>query len=117
MTTSTDREQRLRLLYRAFNTRDIDTVLAAMAPDVEWPNGWEGGQLMGRDEVRAYWERQWAEVRATVDPRAFDERPDGTIEVSVRQVVRDPSGTVLSRTDVRHVYELADGLVRRMRVA
>jgi ketosteroid isomerase-like protein len=56
--TAPSREEPLRALYRAFNARDVDTVLAAMAEDVDWPNGWEGGRVVGHEAVRRYWERQ-----------------------------------------------------------
>jgi hypothetical protein len=49
------REELLRSPYQAFNTRDIDSALAAMAPDVDWANGWEGGRVVGHDAVRDYW--------------------------------------------------------------
>src|SRR5258705_6728346 len=39
----------LRELYASFNARDIDAVLARLAPDVDWPNGMEGGRVHGRD--------------------------------------------------------------------
>ena len=54
-------------VYSAFNARDVDTVLAAMSADVDWPNGWEGGRIYGREGVRDYWTRQWA---ATAPQRA-----------------------------------------------
>ena len=112
---SSSRSQRLLELYEAFNARDIDRVLAAMRADVQWPNGWEGGRLEGRDAVRDYWTRQWAEARLVLTPVRSRERDDGRTEVTVRQVARDPSGVVLAREEVRHVYELDDdGLVRRM---
>ena len=114
--TAPNREELLRCLYRAFNARDIDTVLAAMTPDVDWPNGWEGGRVVGHDAVRRYWERQWAEIRARVEPRGIRERPDGTVEVGVHQVFRDPGGALLGVGDVRHVYTFAGGLVQRMDV-
>jgi ketosteroid isomerase-like protein len=41
--------------YAAFNARDIESVLAVMHPDVDWPNGWERGRVRGHDEVRKYW--------------------------------------------------------------
>ena len=107
---------RLRTLYQAFNDRDLDAVTAAMTEDVDWPNGWEGGRLAGRDQVRRYWERQWATVRATAVVRTIQERPDGTVEVRVRQVFRGPDGTVLERSEAVHVHELEGDLVRRMRV-
>ncbi|MCP3782577.1 nuclear transport factor 2 family protein [Micromonospora sp. A3M-1-15] len=48
-----DQQRRLTDLYLAFNQRDIPALLAAMASDVRWPNGWEGGTVRGHDEVRA----------------------------------------------------------------
>jgi hypothetical protein len=111
-----DREAHLRRLYQAFNERDLETVLAAMTPDVDWPNGWEGGRLVGHDGVRDYWERQWEQVRPTTTVRRVVERPDGTVEARVRLVVRDPAGGVLTRTDAVHVYEFAGDLVRRMTI-
>ncbi|SDD27536.1 SnoaL-like domain-containing protein [Geodermatophilus telluris] len=111
-----DRAARLRALYRAFTARDLDAVLAAMSPDVDWPNGWEGGRVHGHDGVRAYWERQWAQIRPLLRPTGVQERPDGSVAVTVAMTVRDPGGTVLSRETVRHVYRFAGDLVRRMDV-
>lgn len=31
--------------YTAFEARDIDSALAAMHPDVDWPNGMERGTV------------------------------------------------------------------------
>src|SRR3712207_8500149 len=78
--TAPDRQESLRALYRAFNARDVDTVLAAMAPDVDWPNGWQGGRVVGHDAVRRYCARQWAEIRPRVEPTGIRERPDGTVD-------------------------------------
>ena len=114
--TAPDRQESLRALYRAFNARDVDTVLAAMAPDVDWPNGWQGGRVVGHDAVRRYWARQWAEIRPRVEPTGIRERPDGTVEVAVHQVVRDRSGALLVVADVRHVYTFTGDLVLRMDV-
>jgi hypothetical protein len=111
-----DRETLLHSLYDAFNARDIDTVVAAMSPDVDWPNGWEGGRVVGHDAVRRHWERQWADFRPTVRPTTISERSDGTVEVGVHQVVRDRTGTVLAVADVRHVYAFDGDLVDRMDV-
>jgi ketosteroid isomerase-like protein len=111
-----EREPRLRSLYAAFNARNVDAVLAAMTPDVDWPNGWEGGRVVGRDQVRDYWERQWAEIDSTAEPTAIRERPDGEVEVSVHVVGRDPAGTVLFDDEVRHVYAFRGELVERMTI-
>ena len=111
-----DRQALLRSLYEAFNARDIDTVVGAMSPAVDWPNGWQGGRVVGHDAVRRYWERQWAEIRPNVRPTTLCERDDGRIEVNVHQVIRDRNGTILDIADVRHVYAFEGDLVRRMDV-
>jgi ketosteroid isomerase-like protein len=110
------REEQLRALYEAFNDRDVDRCLAAMTPDVDWANGWEGGRVVGRDAVRDYWQRQWAEINSTAEPTAVTERPDGTIEVAVHLVARDKTGKVLNDAEGRHVYEFRGDLVARMTI-
>jgi ketosteroid isomerase-like protein len=106
----------LRSLYRAFNARDTDRLLAAMTPDVDWPNGWEGGRVIGHAAVRDYWQRQWDAIDPTVEPTGISERADGALEVTVHQVVRDKAGAVLADREVRHVYAFRGGLVRRMEI-
>jgi ketosteroid isomerase-like protein len=112
-----DHGQTLAGLYAAFNRRDIDAVLAALHPDVDWPNAWEGGRVLGRDAVRAYWERQFKEISGRVDPTGFSVEDDGVVVVEVHQVVHDArSGDLLDDTRVRHRYRFEDGLVVRMDV-
>jgi ketosteroid isomerase-like protein len=103
-------------LYAAFNARDIDAALAAMHPDVDWPNAWEGGRVHGHEAVREYWTRQFAAIDPHVEPRSFTRTEDGRIAVEVHQVVRSPAGEVLADRTVTHVYALRDGLVERMDV-
>ncbi|HET6566971.1 MAG TPA: nuclear transport factor 2 family protein [Rhodothermales bacterium] len=83
-------------LYAAFNARDIDTVLAAMAPDVVWANGMEGGHVHGTAAVRQYWTRQWESIDPHVDPARVTEDDAGQIVVDVQQVVRDRAGVVIA---------------------
>ncbi len=109
-----EHEQMLRSTYAAFNERDIEVALAAMHPDVDWPNGFEGGREHGRDAVREYWRRQFEQVDSRADPVGFAEDPEGRTVVEVHQVVRDPEGALLADERVRHVYTLRDGLVVRM---
>jgi nuclear transport factor 2 (NTF2) superfamily protein len=109
-----DQERLLGRIYAAFNRRDIDSVLAAMHPAVDWPNGWEGGRVHGRDEVRSYWTRQWAAVDPTVNPVAFDHESNGRIRVRVQQTVRDLSGNLLAEGEVVHVYAFEGGLIKAM---
>jgi hypothetical protein len=113
-----DREATLHQTYRAFNDRDIEAVLRLMHPEVDWPNAWEGGRVVGRDAVRDYWTRQFAEISSNVEPESFMEEPDGAITVDVHQVVHDAnSGDLVTDSRVRHRYWFDDaGLVTRMEV-
>lgn len=104
----------LIFIYDAFNRRDIDPILALMHPQVEWPNGMEGGWVHGREGVRAYWTRQWGAVDPHVEPVRFDADDQGRIITEVHQVVRDLSGNTLLDRSVQHVYLIQDGLILRM---
>ncbi len=118
MSDMTD-EELLRTMYDAFNTRNIDAVLAAMTDDVDWPNAWEGGRLLGHAAVRDYWTRQWAAIDPHVDPVDIAPRADGDgvrIAVRVHQVVRNLDGEVVADGTVTHLYEMRSGLVARMDV-
>jgi ketosteroid isomerase-like protein len=103
----------LRRAYAAFNARNIDRALAVMHPDVDWPNGMEGGRELGHDAVRDYWTRQFGLIDSHVEPESFED-VDGKIVVEVHQVVRDVNGALLSDQQVEHVYTLRDGLIARM---
>jgi ketosteroid isomerase-like protein len=110
-------EDTLRSAYAAFNSRDIEAALELMHPEVEWPSAWEGGRVVGRDAVAAYWSRQFAQISSTVEPERFDVDRDGTIIATVHQVVRDPgTNKIQSDTHVRHRYHLKNGLILRMDV-
>ena len=108
--------ERFAALYEAFNSRDIDAVLARFAPDVDWPDAMRGTRVVGADAVRAYWLGQWRVIDPAVTPRRVRELPDGRVEVLVEQVVRDRDGDLLSHAFVLHTYTLDGSLVRRMDV-
>lgn len=106
----------LRKLYAAFNRREVDNVLASMHPDVDWPNGMEGGRVLGTAAVREYWRLQFGILDPRVDPEGFTLEPDGRVRVSVHQVVHDKSGKLLVDQIIQHVYDIKDGLVRNMEI-
>ena len=85
-----------------------------MSPNVDWPNGMEGGRVHGQDEVRAYWTRQWEALNPRVEPVGIEADEAGYTVVDVHQVVRDLSGNILVDQMVRHVYVIVDGLIQRM---
>lgn len=106
----------LRKAYQAFNTRDIDAVLAVLHPDVAWANGMEGGYVHGHDEVRDYWSRQWRLIDPHVEPQSFTTDETGQTGVDVHQVVCDLDGNVIVDQRVQHVYAIEHGLIKRMEI-
>ena len=112
-----EHEELLRRAYEAFNAREVDAVLALMHPDVDWPNGMEGGRVLGHAAVREYWTRQFEVIDSRVEPQAFTTDAEGRVVVDVHQVVRDTAGELLSDGRVEHVYTIRDGLVERMEIA
>jgi ketosteroid isomerase-like protein len=106
----------LQRLYAAFNRREIETVLAQMHSDVDWPNGMEGGRVLGTAAVRDYWTRQFEVLDPRVEPQNFTTERDGRIAVDVHQVVHDKSGKLLVDQMVQHVYDIRDRLIRSMEI-
>ena len=100
--------------YAAFNQRNIDAALALMTENVSWPKASEGSRIIGKEEIRAYWLRQWSEFDPHVEPIEIIARQDGKTEVKVHQLVKSLSGDVLSDSHVYHVHTIANGLIERM---
>jgi hypothetical protein len=101
-------------LYAAFNARNIEAVLARLHPEVDWPNGWEGGRVHGRAAVGDYWTRQWAAIDPSVQPLSVETDASGRTVVDVHTTVRSLEGEVIADHQVRHAYVIEGGLIRRM---
>ena len=100
--------------YSAFNKRDIDGALALMTEDVSWPKASEGGKIVGKEEIRAYWIRQWGEFDPHVEPLAITVENGGRTRVRVHQLVKSLEGDVLSDSEVLHVFTVDRGLIAAM---
>ena len=100
--------------YSAFNKRDIDGALALMTEGVNWPKASEGGRVVGKAEIRAYWTRQWREFDGHVEPVEITEEDGGKIRVRVHQLVKNLEGSVLSDSEVLHIFTMNNGLIAAM---
>jgi hypothetical protein len=100
--------------YAAFNQRNVDAALALMTENVSWPKASEGGRVVGKEQIRSYWTRQWQEFDPHVEPIEVIDREDGKTDVRVHQLVKSLGGEVLSDSEVWHVYTIANGLIERM---
>ena len=104
----------IKQAYSAFNERDIDGALALMTEDVSWPKASEGGRVVGKEEIRAYWTRQWGEFNPRVEPLAIAEEGGNKVRVTVHQLVKSLQGDVLSDSEVLHVFTVKTGLIAAM---
>ena len=109
-----DTKTAIKQAYEAFNKRDIDRALALMTEDVSWPKASEGGRVSGKEEIRAYWTRQWAEFDPHVEPLEIAEEEGAKIRVRVHQLVKSLQGNVLSDSEVLHVFTMSGGLIAAM---
>jgi hypothetical protein len=97
-------------LYRNFNSRQIDLVIAQMTGDVKWANGMEGGYVYGHDEVKKYWTRQFKMVQSQVTPVKIDAE-DQPVKIKVHQVVHDLNGKLLHDEHIWHYFYLINGKI------
>ena len=100
--------------YSAFNHRNIDAALALMTEDVSWPRASEGGKVIGKEEIRAYWTRQWAEFDPHVEPLAITEDAVGKVRVRVHQLVKSLQGDVLADSEVLHIFTMNSDRIAAM---
>jgi hypothetical protein len=108
------RTEILKRAYEAFNRRDVDSVLALMTQDIDWPNTIEATRITRHDQLRSYWIGQWAVANPQVNPIAIEELDPDRWVVHVHQVVRDFSQKILLDQKIDHVYTFRDGLISRM---
>jgi hypothetical protein len=100
--------------YSAFNRRDINEALALMTEDVSWPKASEGGKIVGKEEIRAYWTRQWREFDPHVEPLVITKGDGDKVRVQVHQLVKSLQGDVLSDSEVFHVFTVRHDLIAAM---
>lgn len=110
----TDNHTLIAQAYAAFNQRNVDAAFAVMSETISWPKASEGGRVTGKQEIRAYWTRQWAEFDPHVEPLEFTDDPDGRVEVRVHQLVKSLQGDVLADSEVRHFFTIDNHLITRM---
>lgn len=97
-------------LYRNFNERNIEAVIANMTDDVQWANGMDGGYVYGHAGVREYWTRQFKLVRSNVTPMQI-ENDNNSFKIEVQQVVHDTNGQLLADGIVHHIFHIKENKI------
>ena len=102
-------------LYKNFNDRRIDLVIANMATNVKWANGMEGGYVYGHEGVKEYWTRQFGVISSNVVPIEI-KKEEGAIIVKVQQVVHDLNGNLLADKIVEHIFYFDNGKISEFNI-
>lgn len=117
MTSTSDVQEDHRELllhaYAAYNSQNVEALLALVSDDVDWPDD-DGGRLHGKAEVRTYWTEQWTRTRTHDEPMSFDHLTDDRIAVHIRQVVRSLDGSTVSQGDFLHIHRIESMRISRM---
>ncbi len=100
--------------YMAYNSRRLDDALAMLHPEVDWAEGRDGSRILGRQNVRAQWIRQWTGMTPHVEPVGFDLDNHGRTVVRVHQYLRDFEGDIIAKGFVEHAFHISDSLITRM---
>lgn len=109
-------EDLVRRAYSAFNDRAIDTGVALLDANVDWPIVPEGGFVHGREEVGKHWREQFGKADPRIEVEGIEEIDDGRVRANVRQVVRRPDGSKLSDDRLVHVFTIAGDRIKRMEI-
>ena len=97
-------------LYKNFNDRKIDLVIAKLTDNVKWANGMEGGYVYGHEGVKEYWTRQFTMVSSHVTPLEIDIENE-VVKIKVHQVVHDLKGKLLAAEFVYHLFHFKDNKI------
>mgnify|MGYP000297668190 CR=1 FL=1 len=107
-------EPLLTSLYEAIERQDVDAVLALFHPDARIPDSLEQAALVGHDQIRAYYQRQFAAIRVGSSLLATNLLPDGRVEAFLHVLVHGSTGGFWWEGRVTATYRIEDGLITEM---
>ena len=102
-------------LYKNFNERNIDAVVAHTTEDVKWANGMEGGYVYGHSGLKDYWTRQFTLIDPKVTPSEVSVDGDNA-KIKIHQIVHDLNGQLLQDKKLFHHFHMHDDKIDRFEI-
>ncbi|PVM93781.1 nuclear transport factor 2 family protein [Caulobacter endophyticus] len=102
------------LLTRHFDAtrrRDLETVVAQLHPDIAFADVLEGGQIVGIEAARGYFERQFAMAGVDISLMRVRRQTDGWVHADVEIALRRPDGRLWSQNLAVIAYLIRDDLI------
>ncbi len=100
--------------YDAYQRQDLPAILDLVDNQINWPDAWEGGRVVGRRAFTDYMRRQFNAVHPLIVATHFEDLPDGKVRVEVHQSIEDREGNILVETEVSHIFTFVDHLIVRV---
>ncbi|ALL13064.1 nuclear transport factor 2 family protein [Caulobacter henricii] len=107
----------LSALHRAIEDHDIEAVVALFHPEARIPESLDQGLLVGHEQIRAYFLRQFVEIQVSTRLLWVHPLPDDRADAIVHVTVHDPRGDLQWEGQVSASYRLDQGLIAEMTFA
>ena len=101
-------------LYDAIGRQDIDAVMALFEPDARIPDSLESDTLVGHDQIRAYYLRQFATIQVSSALLSTRLMPDDRVAASLHVQVHGSEGGTWGEGRVEATYRIHAGKIREM---
>jgi hypothetical protein len=106
-------EERVQVVYTAFNERDEATALAGLDTKVQWDDG-QGHTLTGKQAVAEHWRAQWHAADARVQIDSIQRNGRELILLATLETAQ-PDGTRNSQP-IRNTIRFSDDLIASMQI-
>jgi len=107
-------EALLTALYDAIDRQDLEAVVALFGPDARIPDSLESVTVVGRDQIRAYYLRQFATIQVGTSLLSTRRLPDGRFEADLHVQLRGAAGGSWGERRVKATYRIDDGKISEM---
>lgn len=104
----------LSALHRAIEDHDIEALVALFHPEARIPDSLDQGLLVGHQEIRAYFLRQFAEMQVGATLLWVHPLPDDRADAIIHVTVHNPQGDFRWEGQVAASYRLDQGLIAEM---
>ena len=105
----------LMLVYKAFNSRDINTATDLMAFNIKWPKPKENKRhVKGSESVCSCWTEEWSDCNTEVKPLSFHFESNGQVLVNVECIHRNFHGETIERAILGHRFTIENSLITQM---
>jgi uncharacterized protein (TIGR02246 family) len=99
-------------LHEAISRRDADAAAPLFHPQARFRNYLDGGEVIGRDGVRAFYRKLFETLAPDVDLLSVQTLTDGRAQAELQVSVPDRAGRLWSDSRVTATYAIREDLIQ-----